>query len=287
MSEVATKEISTRQILDEIINSKKELKNSISASETRLILEIQELKGRLNCLERENLELKEQLELSKRQQNKNNLIIFGLKKRSEKVTTALVCEELTRLLEVGLVESDIGDLYPLGKTKNCPIKIELISHLKKKLIFKNTKKLKNTGVSIANDLTLQQREEIKTLNKFLKNARQEGQEAYIRGNKLVIGKNIYTLEDLENTGEEVKSSSAPHTPLRDRKQSSCERVISDYTEGEANGPSCKIPSIHERAIKKTTPQLTTHKKIYTSKEKSAKEGATEAMKLRSRPMPEN
>lgn len=92
------------------------------------------------------------MELSKRSQNKNNIILFGLKKKNDEI---LVCKELTRLLDIRLEESDINDFFPLGRTENCPIKVELISYLKKRLIFKNTKKLKGTGVSITNDLTLQ------------------------------------------------------------------------------------------------------------------------------------
>lgn len=124
--------------------------------------------------------------------------------KNEEVTTAFVCEELIQLLKIRLVEFDIGDSYPLRKTENCPVKIELISDMKKKLIIKNTKNSKETGVFIANDLTLQKQEE--TLNQFLKNARQE---ALIRGNKLEIGRNIFTSEDLKTL--ESRSNQVVHS----------------------------------------------------------------------------
>ncbi|KAK9878334.1 hypothetical protein WA026_021349 [Henosepilachna vigintioctopunctata] len=94
-----------QKILNEVTASKNGLKTYIVTSEAKLLL-------------------KESL-------TKKNIIIFGLEKPFE-VTPAFICEEIRRLLQVELKESDISDLYQLGKKNNCPIKVEFISYLKKK-----------------------------------------------------------------------------------------------------------------------------------------------------------
>lgn len=139
MSDNAVDVISAKKLLDEIIKTRRELKNSITASETRLILEIQNLKNRINNLEEENLQLREQLEQSNRNHNKNNIIVFGLKKKNDETITKSVCDEISQFLDVKLEEFEINDLFKLGKTENSPIKIELISHQKKRQLLKTPK----------------------------------------------------------------------------------------------------------------------------------------------------
>lgn len=203
----------TNLLYEEIIRSKKEVQNSIAATETRLVLEIHSLKNRIDQLERENFTLREKIEYVDRTNRKNNVIIFGLKTPEGKVAPEIICDELRRLLEVELTETDISDCYRLGKTENSPIKVELISTLKKRTIFSKAKQLKETPVSISNDLTEIQREEFNILRTNLQQARGNSSvRSYIRGNRLVVGTREYTVEDLKNNQQVGKPHSAPQTP---------------------------------------------------------------------------
>ncbi|KAK9873699.1 hypothetical protein WA026_023860 [Henosepilachna vigintioctopunctata] len=132
-----------QKILNEVIASKNELKTYIAASEAKLMSEIQSLKSKIKL------------------EQKKNIIIFGLEKPLE-VSPAFICEEIRRLLQVELKESDISDLYQLGKKNNSPIKVEFISYFKKKEVILNARKLKGSQISIANDLTPQQREQLES-----------------------------------------------------------------------------------------------------------------------------
>lgn len=202
-----------KQLYEEIIRSKKEVQSSIAATETRLVLEIHSLKNRIDQLERENFTLREKIESIDRIHRKNNVIIFGLKTPEGKVAPEIICDELHRLLEVELTEADISDCYRLGKTENSPIKVELVSTFKKRTIFSKVKHLRETPVSISNDLTENQRGDFKILRTNLLQARANSSlKSYIRGNRLVVGTREYTVEDLKNNQQEDRPHSAPQTP---------------------------------------------------------------------------
>lgn len=207
----------TKKILDKIEKSKTELKNIIEASEVRLLLKIEEGNKRITYLEEENRELKAKLEQIERQSKVNNIVIFGLNKPLPEISVEFLCSEIKKLLKVNLLPSDINNFYPLGKTSGVPLKLELVSYLTKKDILKNTKLLKETGIYIAEDLTVKQRQEIKVLKTYLKEAKesQSYTKCYIRGNKLILNNTKYSLEELtelRKTKDESQVNSAPNTP---------------------------------------------------------------------------
>lgn len=192
-----------------------DLKNTIAASKTRIILCIEELKSKILELERENSELKNKLEKVERNSKKKNIVIFGLEKQNN-VCAESISLVLNKLLNINLVATDISDVYLLGKSPQCPIKVEFTSFQKVKLIFENRKNLKGTRVVISKDLTQKQQEEQKILRKHLLDIRKNSTEnCYIRGSKLFINYKPHTVEQLELTRGTVyvpRPNSAPHTP---------------------------------------------------------------------------
>lgn len=208
---------SINKVLIEIKKSKEELKNLIIASETRLQLKIEELTSKLLQLEEENAGLKNKVEYLEQQSNKNNIIIFGLNKEPKELGVELVCKEFKKLLDVKVEESEIADLQCLGHNKNCPLKVVFLTKIKKQSILKQAKKLKGTGITIAHDLTIKQREERKYLKIHLDRQRQLGKRTFIRANKLIVDNQEYSIEQLkysENEEEQRKTSSTPATPTQ-------------------------------------------------------------------------
>ncbi|XP_045460518.1 uncharacterized protein LOC123670959 [Harmonia axyridis] len=229
MPDREVEEITLKQLLEEIKNSKKEVKNCISASESRLLLEIQALKSRNEYLERESADLKERLEKAERILNKNNVLVFGLK-RDTKLTSEFLCCELNKLLKTNIETTEISDCYALGREKNCP------------------------------------RQENNRLRSFLLKARANSSEkSYIKGNRLVVGQRIYDLEELDSSEEENRPNSAPSTPAAEEQTKPLEQRTDYGLIDSASGVATS--SVKERLAKLMTPQLATHKKRFLHRKK--------------------
>lgn len=206
------------KLLNEIVNNRTELRNVIEASEARVLLKIESLKEKIRYLEKENKGLKNKVEKLERKSKENGIVIFGMNPRGEEgISLELVFEEIYRLLGVTISKSDVNNFIWIRNARNNPIKLDLVSNLKKQEIFRNCKKLKGTRISIAHDLTFEQREDNKLLRYHLKNARENaGITSYIRGNKLFVDGTAYTAESLREEKEEEtvenQNHSAPATP---------------------------------------------------------------------------
>ena len=94
--------------------------------------------------------------------------------------------ELNTLLKINLLPTDINNIQIIGKTQKPPVLLECMSFLKKSEIFPNLKHLRNTGISIANDLCPEDREQQKYLRDLQLKAREQNLDAKIRGAKLLI-----------------------------------------------------------------------------------------------------
>lgn len=159
-----------------------------------------------------------QLERSLR---KNNLVVFGLK-IDEKNIRQEVASVFNRYLNVELSDSDFKNVYLLGKNaeKTQPIKVEFMSFFTKQTVLKNCSKLKGTDIHVVQDLCEEDRLNHKILVQHLKEAKNRQYRALIRGNKLIVNGNSYTVEQLSSKEDEdvvvnqdiEASRSAPSTP---------------------------------------------------------------------------
>ncbi|KAG5886821.1 hypothetical protein JTB14_006781 [Gonioctena quinquepunctata] len=89
---------------------------------------------------------------------KNNIVIFGIKSNS----LGSILNQLNAILEINLQESDVNNFYTMGRTERAPIVIEFNSYLKKLTLFHNRENLRgleDKGISIANDLCQEYRED--------------------------------------------------------------------------------------------------------------------------------
>ncbi|KAJ8965829.1 hypothetical protein NQ314_003876 [Rhamnusium bicolor] len=189
--------ITNQLIYEEILKNRTELKNTIDASETRLLQKIEELNKRLNTLEKENLNLKTKIEILETRDKKNNIIIFGINKPVDTISPQFICQKLNHLLDTDLTELDLNNAHSLGNSENSPIKVEFVRYLTKNTVLQNCHKLKGIDISISHDLTFQQRRENKTLRKHLQLTRQREDVCYIKNNKLYVNGKTYTPQDLE------------------------------------------------------------------------------------------
>lgn len=248
-----------RNLQDEVIKNRREIKSAIEASEARLLMKVEEQKQKANQLEKENIFLKNKVEILERNLKKNNIIIFGLE--NQDTSSLAITEKLSTLLGVVVRESDLNNSYPVGKTEKPPVKVEFISYLKKLDILKQCRKLKGTGITISHDLTLEQRREHKILKHYLNKSRENPtHRSFIKGNKLYVNDTVYTVNELEeiNNSEEQKASSAPATP-------NLRNLAKEFELQEETYVNVSPKSTEEQENKKTeqnkTPKTTENKKI--------------------------
>lgn len=186
--------------------------------------------------------LKNRYQTLERKVRKNNLIIFGLKSDQKNFIKDTLAK-INSVLGADIVEGDLNNIYSIGKSTSPPIVLEFVSFLKKASILKQASKFKGTGISISNDLSKEDREEQKILSSHLKTAKEQYPNAKIRRNKLIIGKDTYTVEqllELEKTSEKnidhqssnEEDSSSTETPeveteQQNRKSGSKKSFISE------------------------------------------------------------
>ncbi|KAK9871779.1 hypothetical protein WA026_014234 [Henosepilachna vigintioctopunctata] len=195
----SNEEITLDKLYREIVESRNDLKGAIEASDTTLLLKLESLNQKSQKLERENKILKEKIEALEKQNNQKQSVV----------------QEINPLLQIELSESDINDAYTLWKGINKPIKVELLSFIKKKKILHNTKQLKNTKIFISNDLTEPQKEQ-KILRQHLKYLRENTEKRfYIEGNKLIIDNKGYNATESEKFhSQAIQKEGRSQSPLQ-------------------------------------------------------------------------
>lgn len=169
----------TEDIKEEIRNNVKEITDKIKRTDEELV----NLKDKCRTLDRKS--------------RRNNLVVFGLKVNRDSLMKETL-RVLNNHMQLSLCDSDIDNIYTIGKSTTPPVIIEFVSYLKKISLFKNVNTLKGTGIAIDHDLSKEDREKQKVLKKHQKNAKEQKLEAKIRGNKLIVGDIAYTAEELEN-----------------------------------------------------------------------------------------
>lgn len=211
--------LETRQQKQELQNSIENLTRTVHTSEQKILQ-----------LEEENKQLKQKIRDLARKDKKNNIIIFGVQQEQNEIITELVINLFKRInVEVNL--QDINNVYRFGKSNIRPIIVELTTYLKKHEIIKSGYKLKGSNIAISNDLIQEDRESNNILRQHLKSAREKQLSAKIKNNKLYVGEEVYTAEqlnDLDKQNEALnidtdpnyisethlspRSSSTPNTP---------------------------------------------------------------------------
>lgn len=226
----------SKQILDEIIKCRKDLKNAIAASEANLLLKIEELHFKNQQIQKENEALKDEIEQLKRYSKRNGIVISGLNV-NEELEIQQICNEINALLGVDISPNQIDDFYRLGKGKKSPIKVILVNFWKKREILKNCFKLKGSSIYINPDLTKQQLDDKNVLITHYKIAKDDKvKDCYIKRNKLYADGSIYTVEDLRQIDANknqsfTKASSAPQTPVPNQVEKKVEEILESTTQG--------------------------------------------------------
>lgn len=270
-------EIDVKRIIDEIQRNRAELKSAIDASEARIQLRVEECYGKIRELEAENSFLRNKVENLERQQNSNNVLLFGLNKTRSEISFDFLRDKLKSLMQIDLSMNQINNISCLGSQKNCPVKIEFVSNLTKKYLFANVKKLKGTGISVANDLTIQQRKDLLVLKRHHQAHKENNRKSFIRRNKLVVDGVEYTVDQLLEIEQKEdytnrRINSLPSTPTQP--------LIREVFEDEPKKLVQPVVTEKERSVV-TTPKAQERLKSAISQHKQNIHSNSEKVKTRS------
>lgn len=206
------------KLIQELVNKTNEIQNQnieIKKDLTQEIRTIQfEITEKLEKIKKENIELKEEnqtlknrLSAIEKKVKKYNLIFYGVEEQDNDIDEIqYFLDTINKHLQISFNFSDIRDIYRFGKKvegKSRPISVEFVSYPLKIDILKNAKKLKGTGVFIANDYTTEEYEKQKVLRAHLIIARRNNQQATIKNNTLYVDGEAFTYEELKERKDDL------------------------------------------------------------------------------------
>jgi hypothetical protein len=189
------------------------------------------LADRVQKLEKENRELREQVRMHDRQYRKNNVMIFGI---PEPETGSEACSDTVKNVceaaEVDIGENVIQDAFRVGQKKGRrPLLCKLSSFNKKRELIIKSKQLE--GISVMNDLSQEDRKDLKILQSHADRARRAGKRAIIRGGKLIVNEVEYKKSDLEG----ICGNPASAGPLDEREEQPA--AAESAPETQTSGPA--------------------------------------------------
>lgn len=197
-----------------LIENSKDIKQELSKK-----IEETSKQQKLEILENfKNLE--ERVHQLERKIKSNNIAIFGFHPSDPKKIVEETIFTINKYLKLDLTVYEINNIYKRGRSDRAPIIVEFLSYHRKAQLFKdveNLRKLKADGISLANDLCPQDREDQKILVKHLKDCKVKNIQCKIQGFKLKIGDTFYTALELQE---------------RERQEHCSDTECEETTEGE-------------------------------------------------------
>lgn len=162
------------------------------------------------------------MESLEKQIRRKNLIIKGIvdeEKEEELITKEKVEAVLSKMGIKIEIESETEEIRRIGKYiegRARPVIIKLMKFNKKIEILKNSNNLKGTEIWIDEDYPKEVQEERRQLIPIMKTAREQGQKAQLRYNKLIINNELYK-KDPGNT-QETGAGEQQYTSSRSNKR---------------------------------------------------------------------
>lgn len=230
---------------------KEELKNEIRSVKRDLKKELDKINEENTQLKEENKILRERINTLEKKSKKYNLIFYGIEENdTELVDIQYLLEKINNTLKIDCRLGDLRDIFRFGKKGNqdCrPLLVEFVNCKLKVEILKNATKFKGTKIYVSQDYTTEEYDKQKFLRSQQKVARENGKDAYIKSNALIVNGQKYTYEELKQKSAQENEKSSKENIVN-------EKEIEDNTDkktDKTNTSSNENPKDKEQFSKQT------------------------------------
>lgn len=180
-----------------------DFRNSMETRLDHLMVETSETKKKL-----EQHDIKHQRH--DRELRKNNVVMFGIKEpvnENREQLKETIQSVLKDKMKVIIALTEINDFLRMGRRepkKNRPILVKFVTYWKKMEVMAQRSNLKGTDIFIENDLCKEDEDKKKALISIMKDLRQKGEHAVLRGEMLYVRVNgiVYKHQDIRIMGQE-------------------------------------------------------------------------------------
>lgn len=197
--------------------------DNLQSELTKLKVEGQEMKRENEILRREIIGQNRRIEFLERETRRKNLILYGIVE-TENENLEMQQQKIKEVINRAGVEisprEEVTEIRRIGKKENNkarPIKIEVADGNKREEILRSTKGLKNTSWRISEDYPKEIQIQRKRLVEHMKMARDRGNRATIRYNRLVVNGEVFDIDDVdrwEAQDQEGSRGEGMRTPLK-------------------------------------------------------------------------
>lgn len=190
-----------RNSLDQIKSDVGETKNDVKAIKANKIsykTELQSVRKDVQNPKTTVTKMKREIDKLKNAERVNNLLFFGLEDsetRNENFQEYIL--EIIRSIINDFPAAELMSTKHLGETIGSrPVLVTFKQNKWKRLLFKNTNRLRERKIFIANDLTREQRAEKKLLVELMPSLRNKMLHPKLRDDGIVINGTLYSREQL-------------------------------------------------------------------------------------------
>lgn len=195
-------------MLEQLLDGQKSMASRLDAIEEKLtqveatILVVKELGSKITTLEKTVQKLEKKLVDLEDRSRRNNLIVYGIRERTdesvESLTKEVVDNVFSSVLRVNV--SSVERIHRLGRKqpdKHRPVILKLMDYREKMSVLKNCSKLKGTSISVSEDFAPATRQIRKHLWNSTAEIRKTGVKVQLVHDKVKIDKKVFEWDNVQ------------------------------------------------------------------------------------------
>lgn len=198
---------STKKDTSKLITKTNDITNTLEEVKTGQAL----LNEKYEELQQEVETLRNQLKRIEHQKRSKNIVLFKVEESASEQILLTVSRVMSNA-KIEVPDVCIETAYRVGKTKGGPVIIKLTAPRWKQHFFSKAANLRQLGITISNDYTLEERQERKQQWEACKQLKERGLAPTLNRNRIYVDNKQIEIADLEKLLKKPTILEAPSTP---------------------------------------------------------------------------